>query len=264
MACFNEKIKVNAVFLRDSTAVSDSVLLLFGGSISRGDMDGHLKMLGGYLEFYMDPSIAELYQSLKGELDELIQTKLQNPNMDIHAYHELLSVLRLLISEDQCGGKFIFNRQLLRPSIPTPPLVAAQKLTVIYNTESGPVGDNSKSQLQTLLTRAGYAPPSYKTNQLQNNQFRTTFEFNSNQITGRPAAIKNKRKKMLQPRLYDGCWVGMESVLIVSSTCPCCLKKARKITYPNKAIVSSQTPARALMTCRFPERLNVEIPLGFV
>lgn len=34
---FNEKIKVNSVFLRDSTAVSDSVLLLFGGSISRGD-----------------------------------------------------------------------------------------------------------------------------------------------------------------------------------------------------------------------------------
>lgn len=33
---FNEKIKVNSVFLRDSTAVSDSVLLLFGGGISRG------------------------------------------------------------------------------------------------------------------------------------------------------------------------------------------------------------------------------------
>ena len=34
---FNEKIKVNSVFLRDSTAVSDSVLLLFGGSILKGD-----------------------------------------------------------------------------------------------------------------------------------------------------------------------------------------------------------------------------------
>lgn len=35
---FNEKIKVNSVFLRDSTAISDSVLLLFGGSISKGNM----------------------------------------------------------------------------------------------------------------------------------------------------------------------------------------------------------------------------------
>lgn len=35
---FNEKVKVNSVFLRDSTGVSDSVLLLFGGNISRGGL----------------------------------------------------------------------------------------------------------------------------------------------------------------------------------------------------------------------------------
>ncbi|XP_024045826.1 DExH-box ATP-dependent RNA helicase DExH5, mitochondrial isoform X4 [Citrus clementina] len=35
---FNEKMKVNSVFLKDSTAVSDSVLLLFGGSISQGEI----------------------------------------------------------------------------------------------------------------------------------------------------------------------------------------------------------------------------------
>jgi len=35
---FNEKIKVNSVFLRDSTAVSDSVVLLFGGHIMKGEM----------------------------------------------------------------------------------------------------------------------------------------------------------------------------------------------------------------------------------
>jgi hypothetical protein len=28
---------VNSVFLRDSTAVSDSMMLLFGGSLSKGD-----------------------------------------------------------------------------------------------------------------------------------------------------------------------------------------------------------------------------------
>nr|XP_016437470.1 PREDICTED: DExH-box ATP-dependent RNA helicase DExH5, mitochondrial-like isoform X2 [Nicotiana tabacum] len=72
---FNEKIKVNSVFLRDSTAISDSVLLLFGGTISKGEVDGHLKMLGGYLDFYMSPTIAEMYRSLRRELDELIHTK---------------------------------------------------------------------------------------------------------------------------------------------------------------------------------------------
>lgn len=42
---FNEKVKVNSVFLRDSTAVSDSMLLLFGGRISRGGIVSFLSHL---------------------------------------------------------------------------------------------------------------------------------------------------------------------------------------------------------------------------
>lgn len=79
--------------------MSDSVLLLFGGKISRGGLvrfpflrvsesamicwflfasylqDGHLKMLGGYLEFFMKPGLAETYLSLKREFEELIHCK---------------------------------------------------------------------------------------------------------------------------------------------------------------------------------------------
>ncbi|KAK4409656.1 DExH-box ATP-dependent RNA helicase DExH5, mitochondrial [Sesamum angolense] len=192
---FNEKIKVNSVFLRDSTAVSDSMLLLFGGSITKGDMDGHLKMLGGYLEFYMDPALAELYQSLRRELDELIQIKLLNPTMDISTYHELLSAVRLLIAEDQCGGRFVFNRQVLQPCSQSIGATAAQKPTLTFNTESGPGGDNPKSQLQTLLTRAGHAAPSYKTKQLKNNQFQATVEFNGMQLMGQPCNNKKQAEK---------------------------------------------------------------------
>lgn len=32
-------------------------------------------MFGGYLEFFMKPAVAEMYQCLRGELDELIQNK---------------------------------------------------------------------------------------------------------------------------------------------------------------------------------------------
>ncbi|CAH1423863.1 unnamed protein product [Lactuca virosa] len=67
----------------DTNVVSDSVLLLFGGSISKGDIDGHLKMLGGYLEFFMEPSLAEMYLNLRKELDELFQYKLLNPKLDL-------------------------------------------------------------------------------------------------------------------------------------------------------------------------------------
>ena len=40
--------------------------------------DGHLKMLGGYLEFFMKPAVAEMYRSLRRELDALIQNKVSD------------------------------------------------------------------------------------------------------------------------------------------------------------------------------------------
>ncbi|KAM7487688.1 hypothetical protein LguiB_025172 [Lonicera macranthoides] len=184
---FNEKIKVNSVFLRDSTAVSDSVLLLFGGSILKGDTVGHLKMMGGYLEFFMKPTVAVMFQTLRRELDQLIQTKLVDPRIEIRSHHELLSAIRLLISEKKCEGKFVFNNQV-STRIPAP-------LALGSRTESGPGGDNSKSQLQTLLTRAGNNAPTYKTTQLTNGQFRAAVDLNGAEITGRPCNNKKQAEK---------------------------------------------------------------------
>ncbi|OIW15110.1 hypothetical protein TanjilG_08597 [Lupinus angustifolius] len=188
---FNEKIKVNSIFLRDSTAVSDSLVLLFGGSISKGDADGHLKMLGGYLEFFMEPTVADMYQSIRQKLADCIQSKLLFPMMGIHSFHELLSAVRLLISDDKCEGRFVFGCQILKPSQPS--MMTLQPV-LVSRTESGPGGDNSKGQLQTVLTRAGLAAPVYKTMQL-NNQFRSTVEFNGVQITGQPCNNKKTAEK---------------------------------------------------------------------
>lgn len=110
--------------------------------------------------------------------------------MGIHAYHELISAIRLLISEDKCGGRFVFNRQMLQCSNQS--IVAPQKPVC---TESGPGGDNSKSQLQTLLTRAGYSMPSYTTKQLKNTQFQSTVQFNGVQIEGQPCNNKKLAEK---------------------------------------------------------------------
>lgn len=52
---FNEKVKVNTVFLRDSTAVSDSVLLLFGGNVARA----------GLVSFLYQVTLSVIYTSLK-------------------------------------------------------------------------------------------------------------------------------------------------------------------------------------------------------
>lgn len=122
--------------------------------------------------------------------------QLLNPVMGIHSYHDLMSAIRLLISEDQCGGRFVFNRQIMLPSNSSAASMAEpQKPALIHNTESGPGGDNSKSQLQTLLTRAGYAAPTYKTKQQNNGQFQSTAEFNGMQIMGQPCNNKKLAEK---------------------------------------------------------------------
>ncbi|KAL0455239.1 UNVERIFIED_CONTAM: DExH-box ATP-dependent RNA helicase DExH3 [Sesamum latifolium] len=73
---FGEKVKVNTVFIRDSTGVSDSILILFGGKLYHGATAGNLKMLDGYIDFFMDPSLAECYVRLKEELDKLTQKEM--------------------------------------------------------------------------------------------------------------------------------------------------------------------------------------------
>lgn len=187
---FNEKVKVNSVFLRDSTGVSDSVLLLFGGNISQGGLDGHLKMLGGYLEFFMKPSLSDMYLSLKRELDDLIQKKLLDPKLDMMSYYRLISAVRLLVSEDKCEGRFVFGRQVAVPQKKATKVVAKNEYTGAQNG-----GDNSKSQLQTLLARAGHGAPIYKTKQLKNNQFRSTVVFNGLNFSGQPCSSKKVAEK---------------------------------------------------------------------
>ncbi|KAG0493451.1 hypothetical protein HPP92_004445 [Vanilla planifolia] len=192
---FNEKVKVNSVFLRDSTAISDSVLLLFGGNICRGGLDGHLKMLAGYLEFFMTPDLAYTYVTLRKELEELILSKLQNPRMDTQTWEELLQAIRLLASSDPCSGRFVFGRQEIKP----------KKIKTLLPASTGDIGgDNPKGQLQTLLTRAGHDNPTYKTKQLNNNQFKAMVEFNGMQFISQSCGNKKLAEKERCRRHWSG------------------------------------------------------------
>ncbi|KAH6756762.1 RNA helicase family protein [Perilla frutescens var. hirtella] len=184
---FNEKVKVNSVFLRDSTGVSDSVVLLFGGNVSSGGLDGHMKMLGGYMEFFMTPELATMYLTVKRELDELVQKKLSNSKLDIKSHNELLTAVRLLVSEDRCEGRFVFGRQIPASSR------NFEKEIQVGSANGG--GSNAKSHLQTLLARAGHQTPSYKTKQLKNNKFRSTVMFNGLDFVGQPCGSKKEAEK---------------------------------------------------------------------
>ncbi|KDP34648.1 hypothetical protein JCGZ_11961 [Jatropha curcas] len=176
---FGEKVKVNTVFIRDSTGVSDSILILFGGALSCGGQAGHLKMLEGYIDFFMDPSLAECYLNLKEELDRLVQKKLQDPTVDIHKEGKyLLLAVQELVSGDQCEGRFVFGRESRRPKESSESRFTKD-------------GTNPKSLLQTLLMRAGHSPPKYKTKHLKTNEFRALVEFKGMQFVGKPK--KNKQ-----------------------------------------------------------------------
>ncbi|KAK9733114.1 hypothetical protein RND81_04G044400 [Saponaria officinalis] len=182
---FGEKVKVNTVFIRDSTSVSDSILILFGGALSCGAQPGHLKMLDGYVEFFMDPNMAECYCKLKEELDKLLQRKLEDPTIDILKEGKyLMFAVQELISGDHCEGRFVFGRESKKPKDPAD-----------SNNKFTKDGTNPKSLLQTLLMRVGHSPPKYKTKHLKTNEFRSLVEFKGMQFVGKP-----QRNKQLAER----------------------------------------------------------------
>lgn len=111
-----------------------------------------------------------------------------DPKLDMQSYADLLSAVRMLISEDQCEGRFVFGRQL-----PTPSKKAGKATNAKGEKISG--DDNSKSQLQTLLARAGHEAAAYKTRQLKNNQFRSTVIFNGLEFVGQPCNNKKQAEK---------------------------------------------------------------------
>ncbi|XP_031280781.1 DExH-box ATP-dependent RNA helicase DExH3 [Pistacia vera] len=177
---FGEKVKVNTVFIRDSTGISDSILILFGGALSCGAQAGHLKMLEGYIDFFMDPCLADCYLKLKEELDKLLRKKLDDRSIDIHKEGKyLMLAVQELVTGDQCEGRFVFGRASKRPKESGD------------NSRFTKDGTNPKSLLQTLLMRAGHSPPKYKTKHLKTNEFRALVEFKGMQFVGKPK--KNKQ-----------------------------------------------------------------------
>lgn len=112
-----------------------------------------------------------------------------NPKLDINNHNELLSAVRLVVADDQCDGRFVFGRRIPTPS--KKEVKVKSKDTLFLSSGS----DNSKNHLQTLLSRAGHEPPTYKTKQLKNNKFRSTVIFNGLDFVGQPCSSKKLAEK---------------------------------------------------------------------
>ncbi|KAF5473948.1 hypothetical protein F2P56_005894 [Juglans regia] len=80
---YSEKVKTTGIYVRDSTNISDYALLLFGGNLIPSKTGEGIEMLGGYLHFSASKSVLELIRKLRGELDKLLNKKIEEPGFDI-------------------------------------------------------------------------------------------------------------------------------------------------------------------------------------
>lgn len=176
---FTDKVKTSNVMIRDTTGVSDSMLLLFGGQVNQGGEPGHLVMNDGYLEFFMEPSVALMYLRLRKELDDLISRKLANPELNVYEEGKvLMRAVFEVLDADQCEGSFTFGRKAKTPK----PASKSDKSDV-------------KGLLQTLLLRAGKKPPVYKTRMLKGQLYQSSIEVKGRGFTGEPATSKKLAEK---------------------------------------------------------------------
>ncbi|CAJ1967277.1 unnamed protein product [Sphenostylis stenocarpa] len=80
---YSEKVKTTSIYIRDSTNISDYALLLFGGNLVPNKSGEGIDMLGGYLHFSASKSVIELIRKLRGELDKLLNRKIEDPAFDV-------------------------------------------------------------------------------------------------------------------------------------------------------------------------------------
>lgn len=147
--------------------------------VNQGGEPGHLVMNDGYLEFFMEPSVALMYLRLRKELDDLISRKLANPELNVYEEGKvLMRAVFEVLDADQCEGSFTFGRKAKTPK----PASKSDKSDV-------------KGLLQTLLLRAGKKPPVYKTRMLKGQLYQSSIEVKGRGFTGEPATSKKLAEK---------------------------------------------------------------------
>lgn len=184
---FNEKVKTSSVHIRDSTGVSDSGLLLFGGEIRRGHEPGQLFMQDGFLEFFMPRDVATAILMLREELDELVERRLGDPDMESNEDASLLlEATSELLRGDECKGTFVYGRKAVVPR---------ENQQQQQQMKGGDEGD-VKGLLQQLVQKGGkHPPPKYKTQEAPRGGFHSTVHVKGKAFLGKPASTKKQAER---------------------------------------------------------------------
>uniref|UniRef100_A0A8C5HMS3 Putative ATP-dependent RNA helicase DHX57 n=1 Tax=Gouania willdenowi TaxID=441366 RepID=A0A8C5HMS3_GOUWI len=98
---YREKVKTSRVFIRDCSMTSVFPLLLFGGSQINVELHNGefvLSLDDGWIKFAV-PSyqVAALVKELRWELDELLEDKIRNPNMDLYKCPRGSRIIQMIV-----------------------------------------------------------------------------------------------------------------------------------------------------------------------
>lgn len=203
---FNEKVKTGIVILRDSTAISDTMLLLFGGKLNPGFKPGHLVM-GDGLEFFMSPSLTKTTLQLREELDHILQRKMQNPQLDIYedSKHLINAVTTMITGDENLGS---FDIVGTRTALDKPK--EAKKKVV-----QDPGSQNVLAVLNNLLQRSGQALPRYNVKGPKKDMFQARVKCKGQYFIGKPATTKRQAERNAATEALE--WLNQEMQVMRSA-----------------------------------------------
>ncbi|MCO5590440.1 hypothetical protein L7F22_044410 [Adiantum nelumboides] len=182
---FHEKVKTGIVILRDSTGISDTMLLLFGGPLRCGTKPGHLVM-GEKLEFFMSTNLANTILELRRELDSLLERKMEDPKLDIYEDSKhLLDAVTNLVNGDANTGTFDFVGAVTQQ----------EKSKEAKKFSENKSDQNVLSLLHNLLQRSGQELPSYKVKGPKKDMFQARVKCNGQYFIGKPALSKKQAER---------------------------------------------------------------------
>lgn len=95
---FQEKVKYSQVFLRDSTHVGNIPILLFGGDVEVQHLQ-QLVTVDDWIKFKAPAKTGVLFKEMRLLIDQFLQLKLHNPQLDVSEHPLIPILLELLVSE---------------------------------------------------------------------------------------------------------------------------------------------------------------------
>jgi hypothetical protein len=104
---YHEKIKTSKVYIRDSSSISPYALAFFGGGrLTCDKKQGILNLDDGWIRFSVKLKDASVIEAVRTAFDELLQMKIENPELDVSKTNLVKEIVRLVTKQGAVfGGK---------------------------------------------------------------------------------------------------------------------------------------------------------------